>query len=109
MASDWSTIGALRLGLLGLVICLLPLVFLSDAEPTGAGVVWAYVMPALAVILFFLLLLDALMNRVFMVEQSAAARRPLRLRLRADLLAVGLLLAFWGPYFYRLLAAYTDP
>lgn len=87
---------------------MLPLVFLSGAEPTGPGVVWAYVVPALVVILFFVLLLDALMNRVFMVEQNEAVQRRLRLRLRADLLAVGLLLLFWGPYYYRLLAAYSE-
>lgn len=108
MGTLWSNIGALRLTLLGFVICLLPLVFFSDAEPTGTGVVWAYVVPALVIILFFVLLLDALMNRVFMLEQTETALRSLRLRLRADLLAVGLLLLFWGPYYYRLLALYSD-
>ncbi|MEJ2575748.1 MAG: hypothetical protein P8106_03420 [Gammaproteobacteria bacterium] len=106
----WSEVGAMRLVLLGFTVLLLPLSFGSDADPTtGMGVLLAYVAPALVVLLFFVLLLDALMNRVFMIERDAPARRPFRLRLRLDLAAVALLLVFWGAFFYDLVAVYGEP
>ena len=108
MGSIWSDIGAMRLVLFVATLGLLPWVFWSDADPRGLGVLTAYVAPALAVLLFFVLLLDALMNRVFMIEQTGEERRIPRLRLLLDLAAVGVLLLFWGPFFYALVALYGD-
>lgn len=92
-------IGAMRLALLGFTLILYPLVWFADMEPEGPGIITAYVVPALVVILLFVLLLDALMNRVFMVDKSGDERRLPRTRMWLDLAAVGGLLVFWGPYF----------
>lgn len=105
----WSEIGPMRVVLLAFTLLLLPLVWFSDMAPEGFGIVTAYVAPTLVTLLFFVLSLDALMNRVFMVDQEEADRRRFRLRMRADLLAIGLLLLFWGPYYYELLATYAEP
>ncbi len=98
----------MRLLLLAFALLLLPLVWFSGSAPEGLGVLTAYVAPSLVTLMFFVLALDALMNRVFMVDQGDSERRPLRLRLRADLLAIALLLVFWGPYYYRLIAMYGE-
>ena len=107
MHTLWSKVGAMRVVLLACTAALLPFSFFSDAQPTGFGVFRAYIAPTVVVLLFFVLLLDALMNRVFMAEQTEAGRRAPSLRLRLDLLAVGLLILFWGPFFYRLVALYS--
>lgn len=92
-------IGPLRLALLALAIACYPLVLFADMEPEGIGVVTAYVIPALVVILFFVLMLDALMNRVFMAEQDEEVRARNRLRMRADLLVAAGLVLSWLSWF----------
>ncbi|MEL6710337.1 MAG: hypothetical protein AAF669_08520 [Pseudomonadota bacterium] len=92
-------LGVLR-GLLlfsALVCC--PLVWLADTEPTGWGVITAYVIPSLVVLLSFVLLLDALMNRIFMLEQDTSQRTVRQIRLWSDLGVFALLLVCWLPYF----------
>lgn len=95
----FSKIGPLRLALLALAVVCYPLVLFADMEPEGIGVITAYVIPALVVILFFVLLLDALMNRVFMVEQTDQIRARNRLRMRADLLVAAGLVLSWISWF----------
>ncbi|RMG36393.1 MAG: hypothetical protein D6720_05275 [Gammaproteobacteria bacterium] len=94
-----TKIGPLRVVLLALAVICYPLVLLADMEPVGIGVIPAYVVPALVVILFFVLLLDALMNRVFMVEQGDEVRSRNRLRMRADLLVAAGLVLSWLSWF----------
>ena len=108
MRNLWSEIGALRVVLLAFTVLLLPTVWLSDMRPEGGGVLFAYIAPTLVILMFFVLLLDALMNRVFMAEQEEAPRQRARRRLRADLLAIALLCLFWGPYYYHLIALYAE-
>jgi hypothetical protein len=96
-------IGGMRLALVALSLLSLPLVVFADLPPEGIGVLTAYVTPALAVIFFFVLLLDALMNRVFMIEQPDAVRGLKRSRMRLDLFAAAGLLLVWGSYFRTLL------
>lgn len=98
-----NRIGGMRLALVALSLLSLPLVLFADMAPDGIGVFTAYVTPALAVIFFFVLLLDALMNRVFMIEQPDAVRSVKRSRMRLDLLAAAGLLLVWGTYFRTLL------
>lgn len=103
MRFDIKHIGSLRLALLALSISTLPLAAFTDMPPSGIGVITRYVVPALAVLLLFVLLLDALMNRIFMIEQSAADQAVRRLRLRLDLVAVASILLVWGWHFRVLL------
>lgn len=76
-----------------------PLVWLTDSTPQGIGVLFAYVIPVLVVILFFVLMLDALMNRVFMIEQDSDTVARHRLRLRTDLVVATVLLVSWFGWF----------
>lgn len=98
-----NRIGGMRLSLVSLSLLSLPMVLFAEMEPEGVGVLTAYVIPALSVIFFFVLLLDALMNRVFMIEQPDAVRGLKRSRMRLDLFAAAGLLLVWGSYFRTLL------
>ncbi len=92
-------LGMLRglLLLCALVCC--PLVLLAETEPVGWGVITAYVIPSLVVLLSFVLLLDALMNRIFMLAQDTTCRTLQRIRLWSDLSVFALLMLCWLPYF----------
>jgi hypothetical protein len=94
-----NELGGLRLTLIGLSLLSLPMVFFADMQPEGIGVLTAYVIPSVVVLFFFVLMLDALMNRVFMIEQPDEVRRIKRLRMWWDLGTGLLLLAVWGGYF----------
>jgi Na+/melibiose symporter-like transporter len=101
--TNLTNIGGMRLALLIVAVLTLPMVFFADMEPTGIGVFTAYIIPSVVVILFFVIMLDALMNRVFMIEQPEEVRAVKRLRMRLDL-AVGItLLLVWSLYYRTLL------
>ena len=103
MSVNLKQIGGMRLTLLGLSFLSLPMVLFAGLEPTGFGVLTAYIIPALVVLFFFVLMLDALMNRVFMIEQPEEVQHVRRQRMWLDLVAgIGILLV-WGSYFRTLL------
>jgi len=105
MSLRTKDIGGLRLTLILLSLACLPLVLFADMQPHGIGVMTAYIVPALVVLFFFVLMLDALMNRVFMIDQPSEVQAVKRLRMWLDL-ATGLaLLVVWGTYFRSLLQA----
>ena len=103
MGLNLKHIGGMRLTLVGLSLLSLPVVFYADMEPQGIGVMTAYIVPALVVLFFFVLMLDALMNRVFMIEQPPEARGVRRQRMWLDLFAGLAILFVWGSYFRSLL------
>jgi hypothetical protein len=103
MNLNLKEIGGMRLTLLGLSFLSLPMVLFADREPTGLGVLTAYIIPALVVLFFFVLMLDALMNRVFMIEQPPEVQTVRRQRMWLDLLAGAGVLIVWGNYFRSLL------
>lgn len=96
-------LGPMRVLLLGLVALCMPLALWADVEPVGWGVLSAYIAPAIAVLLVFVLLLDALMSRVFAIDKSPEELPLQRLRIRADLLGVLAIGLSWGPFYYGLL------
>ena len=96
-------VGGLRLTLLGLAVLSLPMVLFADMEPEGIGILTAYIIPAVVVLFFFVLMLDALMNRVFMIEQPPAEQSLKRRRMWLDLAVGGAILVIWGSYFRTLL------
>ena len=96
-------IGGLRLTLIALAVLSLPMVFFADMEPEGIGVLTAYIIPAVVVLFFFVLMLDALMNRVFMIEQPPEVQSVKRLRMWLDLAAGGAVFFIWGSYLRTLL------
>ncbi|WP_078120759.1 hypothetical protein [Thiosocius teredinicola] len=103
MKLNLTNIGAMRLVLLTLVVLSLPLVVFADMEPEGIGVLTAYIVPALVVLFFFVLMLDALMNRVFMIEQPPEIQQVKRQRMWLDLAAAGGIVVVWGTYFRTLM------
>lgn len=103
MSGLMQQLGAMRLLLLGVVVLSLPLAPFANVEPVGWGVVTAYIAPAVSVLLIFVLLLDALMSRVFAIDMAGAQRAVASTRIRADLLGVLAILVVWGPFYYSLL------
>jgi cytochrome c biogenesis protein CcdA len=103
MNLNLKEIGILRLVLITLSLMSLPMVLFADTQPQGVGVLTAYIIPALVVLFFFVLMLDALMNRVFMIEQPPEVQTVRRQRMWLDLVAgIGILIV-WGSYFRTLL------
>ncbi len=94
---EWmQALGPLRLVLMaGAAV----LVLLLPWPGVEAGPVRTVVVPALGPIVFFVLLLDALMSRVNMIEADDRARARYRRCIQADLAAAGVLLLAWLPYF----------
>ncbi len=99
----FKDIGGMRLTLLALATLSLPMVLFADMEPEGVGILTAYIIPAVVVLFFFVLMLDALMNRVFMIEQPPEVQSIKRQRMWLDLVAGGAILIIWGSYFRTLL------
>lgn len=88
-----------------LILIMLPLSFLADAEPVGWLVIPALVAPVLIVLVFWGLLLDLLMAWVFLKDsQDAAVRGHYRGVLKYDVLLLIALVAFWGRFYYQLVA-----
>ncbi len=111
MRNAIETLGPTRVALYLFTLLLLPFVWIADpSADVGWRATAADVAPALAVLLFFVLLLDALMNKIFAIDarqeasDNAASTTRFRIRLRASLLGAALILLFWGPYFNALLA-----
>jgi hypothetical protein len=65
----------------------------------GPAALTTMVIPALAPIVLMVLLLDALMSAVFMVDKRGEARAVMKLALILNLVFAGLLIAAWFPYF----------
>lgn len=98
-----KAIGGLRLTLILFALATFPLVLYADMAPQGIGVFTAYIVPSLVVLFFFVLMLDALMNRVFMIEQPAEVRAQRRMRMWASLATAIGLVVVWGGYYRSLL------
>jgi hypothetical protein len=92
-------LGVLRGLLLFFALLCCPFAWLAHTEPVGWGIITAYIIPSLVVLLSFLLLLDALMNRIFMLESSIETRAIQKFRLYSSLGVFILLMMCWIPYF----------
>ena len=88
MGLNLKQIGGMRLLLVGLSLASLPMVLLADMQPTGIGVMTAYVIPALVVLFFFVVMLDALMNRVLIPGLSITM--PTTLAVMVNILLLGI-------------------
>ena len=69
---------------------------------TGWEMVRTLLIPVLAPLMFMLLMLDALMSRVWMSEAEGDEWKRLRLVFRVDVIVGLVLLAYWLPYFISL-------
>lgn len=103
--SGWlSDLGPLRLmlALLVLLVILMAPAALGETRLDWPFVLPTVIAPAVAPILFFVLMLDVLMTRVWMSGAEEAARARLRRALRFDLVVTAVLVAAWTPFFLRL-------
>jgi hypothetical protein len=69
---------------------------------SGWEMVSTLLIPVLAPLIFMLLMLDALMSRVWMSEAEGKERKRLRLVVRVDVIVGLLLLVYWLPFFIAL-------
>ncbi|HYA38133.1 MAG TPA: hypothetical protein VEI74_07705 [Candidatus Methylomirabilis sp.] len=95
-----------RLGTLRLMLALTALVMLFGAPAPGTrpdyhgwGMIPTLIVPTLAPIVFMVLLLDAMMSAVFMVDKRGAARARLKYIVFLHLLLAATLMVVWYPYF----------
>lgn len=101
----WArSLGALRIALLLLAV----LVILWAPKPgtpqilEGRQILSTLIAPALAPIVFMVLMLDALMGKVMSGSARGAERERYRRIVAANLVAGIVLLLWWTPYFVRL-------
>ena len=99
-----------RLGVLRALLLILSVVVAismiwadTSLPPEGWGLLRAAVLPALAPIIFMVLLLDLLMCQVIKADQELTNERRINLNLisKCHLLAAALLLFSWLPVFLR--------
>ena len=89
--------------LAALVVSCLVLVFFSHAETVGWGRIPSQVVPALVILLAWVLAFDLLMARVLMSDQNDVARQRYRSVIKLDVILLVALLLFWGPFFVTIL------
>jgi len=102
---NWCTrLGPLRVLLL---VCIALVIALAPAAGTravysGWGLVRTVLIPVFAPLLFMVLLLDALMTRIFMADAEGESRRRLRRLVSLDLILAAGLALYWVPYYLAL-------
>ncbi len=99
-----AQLGTLRMALIiGALIAALAAAFAGEeAARSGWNMIPTLVFPAITPLIFMVLLLDALMSRVWSSDAEGAERVRLRTIMKIDLLAAGLLLLAWLPFFLTL-------
>jgi len=66
---------------------------------SGIGMIPTLLLPVIAPIIFFVLLLDALMLRVFLADKQGKEKKQYQLSLYVNLTLVVVLVLRWYPYF----------
>ena len=88
------------------IFAILIAVFAADAGTKssyeGTQVILTLVLPALTPLIFLVLLLDALMNRVWLIDASGTDSTKYRNLIRIDLLLAALIFIRWIPYFIEI-------
>lgn len=100
-------LGELRTALVSMAIFSLIMVPLADPSIRydTIGVVPDVITPVVSVILVFVLLLDALMSRVFMSQHEGAVRERFRFIIRIELILTVAMLLGWIPFMIKALSA----
>ncbi len=98
-----------KVGVLRALLALLAVAAVIGSRFTGDRAVYSgpemiptLIVPAVAPIVFFVLLLDMLMGSVFMIDKSGAERARFRFIVGADLVLAAAVLLSWLPYFVSL-------
>ena len=87
------------LSIAAILFCIFATPANTQAQYEGFQVITTLVLPALTPLLFLVLLLDALMNRVWRIDAVGSDVNRYRNIMRVDLLLSLLILIFWAPYF----------
>lgn len=76
----------------------------TDVRMEGWGVVPDVLVPVVSFILLFILLLDMLMSRVFMIEANVQKRQKFNRIFMLEFAQIVALIVFWSPYFLAVLS-----
>jgi len=76
----------------------------DEVRLEGWGVFPDVIAPVVSLILVFIILLDMLMSRVFMIEKEAPIVAKFKLILKVEALTLVSLIGFWAPYFVRVIS-----
>jgi len=101
-----SDLGALRITLLCTTLLSLSAIPFADADVRmeGWGLLPDVLVPVVSFILLFILFLDMLMSRVFMIEADEEKRLRFKNIFLLELIQVALLISLWSPYFIAVLS-----
>jgi hypothetical protein len=106
-----ASLGALRLGLLGLAVLdmLIPfinsqLALLSNEVATLSEweVISTLVAPVMAPLLLVVIFIDVVMSRVRAADEQGKERKRFIAISRIELIVIGIMLAYWVPFFLEL-------
>ena len=100
-----ARIGLLRSSLLAIIVLLIiaaPFALLSDGSG-GWGFAVGVIAPVFFVVMLFVLPLDMVMTRVFMLEKHGEERRRFEFIMRIELALFAALAASWTPFVWHLL------
>lgn len=88
------------------IFAILLAIFAADAGTKanyeGYQVLQTLILPALTPIIFLVLLLDALMNRVWLIDAKDSDKPKYTTLIKIDLLLSGLIFIRWIPYFIEI-------
>jgi hypothetical protein len=102
----FRTLGAQRVALTLLVLLVViaaPIAYLNETTYGGWLTLPTIIAPSLVPILFFLLLLDMLMSKVFMSNQDEAGQKRFRFILLSHTVTLIVLILAWLPFMLQLL------
>ena len=109
--SSLASLGFLRLSLYGLAVLnmLIPACYWLVETLTGSvidqslvSIIATLVTPVMAPILLVVILFDYIMSRIRVADEKGDLRAYYLLICRIELLLIGIMLAFWIPYFIML-------
>ncbi|MCK4742651.1 MAG: hypothetical protein KAT25_02400 [Sulfuriflexus sp.] len=106
MKSFLKSIGELRIMLLSATLLSLSAIPFTDTDVRmdGWGLFPDVLVPVVSFILLFILFLDMLMSRVFMIEADGEKRQRFSRIFWLELIQVVLLISLWSSYFIAVLS-----
>ncbi len=106
MKSFLNEIGTLRVMLMFATLLSLSAIPFTDTNVRmdGWGLLPDVLVPVVSFILVFIILLDMLMSRVFMIEADEAKRSKFNKIFLLELMLIISLLVLWSPYFTAVLS-----
>lgn len=106
MKNFFNEMGALRVMLMTITLLSISAIPFTDTNVRmeGWGLLPDVLVPVVSFILVFIILLDMLMSRVFMIEADEAKRKKFNKIFLLELVLIVSLILFWSPYFTAVLS-----